>query len=216
MLIPVKADRDRWRSAGLINPRKEEMALNARQQLFVKEYLKDLNATAAAKRAGYSEKTAYSIGQENLNKPEIAEAVAVAFAARSERTEIDADWVLTRLAEEATADAADLYEENGTLKPIQDWPGVWRTGLVAGLDTVQEYETVDGKKERVGCVTKIKLSDRIKRIELIGKHIGVQAFSEKHQLEHGVSDAMKEILNGCKGTTRSLPSDVDEPEVETK
>lgn len=155
--------------------------LTPKQERFVEEYLLDLNATQAAIRAGYSEKTAHAIGQENLRKPAIAAAVADAQAKRSERTKIDADWVLTRLSEEATADVADLYEENGTMKPIQEWPMIWRTGLMAGIDTTSEYETVDGKKERVGSVTKLKISDRIKRIELIGKHVNVQAFSEKHE-----------------------------------
>ena len=49
--------------------------LTEKQARFVAEYLVDLNATEAAKRAGYSEKTAYSIGFENLRKPEIQEAV---------------------------------------------------------------------------------------------------------------------------------------------
>lgn len=47
------------------------MALTAKQQKFINEYLLDLNATQAAIRAGYSEKTAYSIGNENLSKPYI-------------------------------------------------------------------------------------------------------------------------------------------------
>lgn len=47
------------------------MGLTAKQQKFINEYMLDLNATQAAIRAGYSEKTAYSIGNENLNKPEI-------------------------------------------------------------------------------------------------------------------------------------------------
>ena len=46
-----------------------------KQELFIQEYLTDLNATRAAKRAGYSEKTAYSIGQENLTKPEIQQVI---------------------------------------------------------------------------------------------------------------------------------------------
>ena len=46
-----------------------------KQSIFVQEYLKDLNATQAAIRAGYSAHTAYSIGQENLNKPEIKQAI---------------------------------------------------------------------------------------------------------------------------------------------
>jgi phage terminase small subunit len=65
-----------------------------KQEAFVAEYLKDLNATQAAIRAGYSGKTAYSIGEENLKKPEIAAAVQEAMDKRAERTEITQDYVL--------------------------------------------------------------------------------------------------------------------------
>ena len=156
--------------------------LNDKQRLFVAEFLKDLNATQAALRAGYSEKTAYSQGQRLLKHAEIAAALSEAAAARAERTQIDADWVLKRLADEADADIADLYDEAGALKPVKDWPEIWRKGLVAGVEVAEEFETVDGKKERVGVVRKVKLSDRIKRIELIGKHVSVQAF--KDTVEH--------------------------------
>ena len=87
------------------------------------------------------------------------------------------DWVLMRLAAEATADLADLYE-NGGLKPITDWPLIWRQGLVSGLDVDETF--LGG--EKLGQVTKVKLSDRIKRIELIGKHINVQAFAERKEI----------------------------------
>lgn len=153
--------------------------LTPKQTAFVEEYLKDLNATQAAIRAGYSEKTAYSIGQENLKKPEIAEAIVNAQAGRSERTKIDADWLLTRLAEEADADIADLYDEaTGALKPVHKWPKIFRQGLVAGMDVNQL--SVDGQS--VGEVVKIKLADRNAKLKMIGDHIGVQAF--KSQLEH--------------------------------
>ena len=75
------------------------MSLTPKQVRFVAEYLIDLNATQAAIRAGYSEKTAYSIGQENLKKPEVAEAVIAAQAERSERTEVTQDYVLTSIME---------------------------------------------------------------------------------------------------------------------
>lgn len=68
--------------------------MTPKQQRFVEEYLIDLNATQAAIRAGYSASTAYSIGDENLRKPEIASAVERAMAERSERTAITADYVL--------------------------------------------------------------------------------------------------------------------------
>ena len=158
--------------------------LTPKQARFVEEYLVDLNATQAAIRAGYAESGASVEGARLLANAKVAEHVAAAFADRSKRTKIDADWVLKRLADEAEADVADLYDDDGRLKPVKDWPPIWRKGLVAGIDVVEEYETVDGVKERVGFVKKLKLSDRIRRIELIGKHVGVQAFREKVSLEN--------------------------------
>ena len=152
--------------------------LTAKQQAFVEEYLIDLNATQAAIRAGYSETTARKIGQENLTKPDIAKAIGEAKAKRSERTQINADWLLNRLAEEAEADIADLYSESGALKPVHLWPKIWRQGLVAGVDVEQQYAFVDGDKVPDGVITKIKLSDRVKRLELIGKHVAIGAFKD--------------------------------------
>ena len=152
--------------------------LSPKQQRFIAEYLIDLNATQAAIRAGYSEHTAEQQGYQLLQKTSVREAIAAKQQARSERTKIDADWVLTRLAGEATADMADLYREDGSFKPIADWPLVWRQGLVSGLDVDETF--ADGSK--MGQVTKVKLSDRIKRIELIGKHVNVQAFAERKEL----------------------------------
>ena len=156
--------------------------LTAKQQLFCHEYLIDLNATQAAIRAGYSKKTAGSIGEENLKKPEIAEVIAKCKEERSKRTEIDSDWLLKRLADEADADVADLYNDAGGLKPVHEWPEIWRKGLVAGLDTHQEYIYDQGERIPDGFIMKIKLSDRIRRLELIGKHVDVQAFPTK--VEH--------------------------------
>lgn len=78
------------------------MALTAKQQLFITEYLVDFNATQAAIRAGYSEKTAFSIGAENLTKPLIQQAIVEAREARSERVEWTADEILRDLKEIAT------------------------------------------------------------------------------------------------------------------
>ena len=70
-----------------------------KQKRFITEFLVDLNATQAAIRAGYSRRTAYSIGQENLKKPEIRQAIDTAMKEREARTEITADYVLTNLRE---------------------------------------------------------------------------------------------------------------------
>ena len=71
--------------------------LTPKQMRFVDEYLIDLNATAAAKRAGYSEKTANEIGTQNLVKLSIQEAIAERQKDRQERTEITQDWVVKNL-----------------------------------------------------------------------------------------------------------------------
>lgn len=151
------------------------MTLTAKQARFVEEYLVDLNATQAAVRAGYSEKTARQVGSENLTKPVIQSAISAAQSERSERTKINSDWVLLRLAQEANADIADLYDDDGALRPVREWPEIWRTGLVTAVDV--EEMTSDG--DAIGRVRKVKLSDRIKRIELIGRHVNVQAFRDQ-------------------------------------
>lgn len=153
--------------------------LDAREARFVAEYLIDLDPKQAALRAGYSATTAASKAYQWVSngkvKPHVFEAVQAAQAKRAQRTEIDADWVLHRLADEATADLADILDDAGAIKPVKDWPLIWRQGLVAGLDVHEEV--VEGVK--IGQTVKVKLSDRIKRIELIGKHVNVQAFREQ-------------------------------------
>lgn len=75
------------------------MKITTKQELFVKEYLVDFNATAAALRAGYSEKTAGVIGYENLKKPQIAKLIEEAAKERVEKAEIDADFILMGIKE---------------------------------------------------------------------------------------------------------------------
>lgn len=96
-------------------PQQEEVGaamarLNQRQRTFVREYLVDLNGTQAAIRAGYSEKTAGSIAEENLKKPEIAAAVREEQDARLKRLEIDGDDVVRRWHQVFYADANELSQ----------------------------------------------------------------------------------------------------------
>ena len=175
--------------------------LTPKQQLFVQEYLKDLNAAAAARRAGYAEANAVKYAHQLMQLEHVQQAITAAFAARSERTKIDADWVLNRLAEEAEADLADILGDDGAVKPVKDWPKIWRKGLVAGLD-VEEIRNRDGEIE--GHVRKIKLSDRIKRIELIGKHVNVQAFREKIDLSNPDGSLAPKVIDAASLSTEAL------------
>ena len=135
---------------------KLDQKLTPKQARFVEEYLKDLNATQAAKRAGYSAKTSGWIGQQLLAKTHIAKCIADRVQARSDRTQVDLDGVLVRLAAMVDADMADLYGPEGELLPAQKWPDVWRKGLVSGLDVVEEKRG----DEVVAVVRKVRLAER--------------------------------------------------------
>ncbi len=91
--------------------------LTAKQEMFCKEYLIDLNATQAAIRAGYSEKTAKVTGSENLTKPDIAEKIQTLFDTRAEKVELNSEWVLRNLEKVANrcmqAEPVMVRGENG-------------------------------------------------------------------------------------------------------
>jgi len=157
------------------------MALTAKQRRFVEEYLVDLNATQAAIRAGYSKKTAGQIGDENLKKPQIAAAIHAAQADRAKRVEIDADYVLHRLVEIDQMDVLDIMTESMSLKPVSEWPKIWRQYL-SGFDLAEMFEGSGDEREMVGILKKIKWPDKVKNLELLGRHVGVQAFKER--VEH--------------------------------
>ena len=82
---------------------KDEQGLTPKQALFVKEYIKDFNATRAAKAAGYSEKTAYSMGQENLTKPVIKDAVAKYTEKQTKKVDITVENILQSLVDTRAA-----------------------------------------------------------------------------------------------------------------
>ncbi len=95
-----------------------EKKLTPKQELFVNEYLKDLNATQAAIRAGYSEKTAGVIATENLQKPNIRAAIDKAMESRIERVQVEQDYVLRVIVEtiERCMQAAPVLDAQG--KPV--------------------------------------------------------------------------------------------------
>lgn len=107
------------------------MALTEKQKRFVAEYLVDLNATQAAIRAGYSQRTADRIGPELLGKTCVSDAIQKALRKRQQRTEITQDMILTELSKIGLAEAADNAD------------------------------------------SKLKVGNKIKALELLGKHLGL-------------------------------------------
>lgn len=89
--------------------------LTKKQELFVKEYLIDLNATQAAIRAGYSQKTAKQMGTENLAKPAIADAIQIAMNQRAKRIDVNADYVLAGITRviERCEQSEPVFDKDG-------------------------------------------------------------------------------------------------------
>jgi len=141
-------------------------AVKEKHERFAAEYVIDLNATQAAIRTGYSEKTAGQIGFELLKKPEIQEAISAAMKARSERTEITADRVLKEIARLAFLDIRKAFNADGSLKPIHELDDD-TAAAIAGLE-VSEIRGEDGVST---VLKKIRLSDKRASLELAGRHL---------------------------------------------
>lgn len=155
------------------------MALTDKQEMFCREYLIDLNATQAAIRAGYSAKTANRTASENMSKPDIQSRITELKAQRNDLVGINATYVLNRLVEIDQMDVLDILTSSGELKPVSQWPKVWRTTL-SGLDVVE----MSAEGNASALLKKIKWPDKVKNLELLGKHIDVMAFKEQATHEH--------------------------------
>lgn len=151
--------------------------LSPKQQRFVDEYLIDLNATQAAIRAGYSAQTAAVIGSENLIKPNISNAIAQAQAARSRRTGINQDRVILELAKIALVNATDVIDMDAAT--VRGEANREDTAAIASVK-VKRIPTDDGEiVER-----EVKTYDKIKALELLGKHLGM--FADKLKIDGAV------------------------------
>jgi len=140
--------------------------LTPKQSRFVDEYLVDLNASKAALRAGYSEKTAYSIGHANLKKVEIEKAISERRENASERTKITLDQVVREAARLALFDPRKMFKADGTPRAIQDLDDD-TAACIAGLDVMNI-----GSGDEISQVLKYKLAPKGQAIDTLMKHLG--------------------------------------------
>lgn len=159
--------------------------LTLRQERFVSEYIVDLNATQAAIRAGYSRATAAQQGERLLRNVEIAEAVEQALKARSERTGITADRVLTELAKIGFSDIRKVVSWRGSLTREEDNPDGGDVLVIKEIVT-NHVKIIDSDQiddETAAAISevsqtkdgglKIKLHDKRAALVDIGKHLGM-------------------------------------------
>lgn len=183
--------------------------LNEQQELFCNEYLKDLNASRAARRAGYSEKTAGQIGWQFINRPEykaIQERVEELMEQRKADCKVDADYVLSKLKMISEAKIEDFVElvwkkEKGVKKQVIQWKTFDK------LSEEQKGAIQSIKQTKAGI--EIKLYDKSWSLDMISKHIGLY---EKDN-EQKKSEAVQVYLPDNQRNDSSAPV-VDAPNVE--
>lgn len=144
------------------------MAFTAKQSVFIKEYLVDMNATQAAIRAGYSKKTAGSIAEKLLRKADIQQAVKAEMDARSKATDLSIERVLLEYKRLALFDIRKLYNEDGSMKAIHDIDEDTASALTS-IESDDLYD-MDGKK--IGNVRKLRAADKRAALCDVMRHLG--------------------------------------------
>jgi phage terminase small subunit len=162
-----------------MSKRKPGQTLTDRQRTFCEEYLVDLNAAQAAIRAGYSAKTARVIANETLAKPAVAAYLQQLLAERSQRTQVTADRVITEVARLGFSDVRKLFDPlSGQLLAPSEWPD----DVAAAVSSIEVEELMGGTgpdRTQIGWTKKVKLWDKPKSLEMLGRHL--KLWVERHE-----------------------------------
>ncbi|GAA0567533.1 terminase small subunit [Halomonas salifodinae] len=186
---------------------KGAVELTARQACFRDEYLIDMNATKAALRAGFAKSTAEKkaplwVGKSRESCPanmrHVWDAVNEAIQERSQRTQVAADDVINQLVRMGFADIRQLFTPGGQLRSVHDLPD----DLAAAIQSIKVVtKTIPGQGDdeaEIEYVHEVKLVDKVKPIELIGKHL--KMFVDR--VEHDVSDRMADQIVAARKRAR--------------
>lgn len=168
--------------------------LNDKQHRFIEEYLIDLNATQAAIRAGYSEKTSRSIAQRLLTNVDIQNAISEAKKSRSKRTQITQDRVLQEFAKIGFSDIRNLFTEGGNLRPLSELDA--ETAAAISSVEVVTKNLGDGEVE---YVHKIKMWDKVGSLTQMGRHLGMFVDKTEVRTVKKIEEMTDEELKGLLG-----------------
>ncbi|MGS3118809.1 terminase small subunit [Escherichia coli] len=162
--------------------------LTAMQEAYCQSYIKyPENQSQAAIDAGFSPNTAAVKASVMMRDERIQKRIAELMEERNKRLRVSADYVLLRLVEIDQMDVLDILNDDGSLKPISLWPKIWRTTL-SGFDL---SSTIINMNEDAieNILKKIKWPDKVKNLELIGKHVDVMAFKERLEVSGSITIA---------------------------
>lgn len=172
------------------------MKLTPRQALFVEEYLKDLNATAAYIRAGYRARgnSAEVSAAKLLRLPKVAEHVEKAKAERTARNRITQDDVLRELGRIAFFDIGKAFTPDGALKPLDEMDEDTRRAL-AGLEVV----SLTSEGEHIGTLKKVKIADKLGALGKLAQHLGM--LDPKLTIKGDAQNPLLMLIQQMKGSS---------------
>lgn len=151
--------------------------LTPKEQVFIREYLADGNATRAAVAAGYSAATASVQGSKLLRKAKVAQELANLREKLHSKLEISAERVLQGIAQLAFFDVRKFFAADGSLIPVADLDEAAAFAL-KGLDVSKLFHYFGkGQAEEKGTITKVRFADRTEALELLGRHF--KLFTDK-------------------------------------
>lgn len=169
---------------------KAPKGLNYQQRLFAAEYLKDRNGTQAAIRAGYSAKTAYSIAEQLLRKPEIQASIEAVVMKAEQKVGLSIERTLLEVARIAYFDPRKLLDSTGRPRPLQDLDDD-TAAAIAGMKVTDKFERDEDGEGTKSTITEYKLADKNAALDKAMKHFG--------QYKRDNEQAMNPLVDFLKG-----------------
>lgn len=169
--------------------------LTPKQERFVDEYLKDLNATQAAIRAGYAPKHAHTIASQLLSKTQVSEEISIRRKAMADNCGITRDRVIKEMARLAFFDARKFFDDDGNpihISKLDDDAAA----AINGLDV----SAVGNAEMGIGQVLKYKIPDKNKALENLAKILG---YMDREKAKE--QDSISSLVNAMTSFSNKLP-----------
>ena len=178
--------------------------LTVKQQLFVAEYLIDLNATQAASRAGYSSRTARMAGPRLMKNDAVRAAIDVAIEERKKRVLVTADEVIREMVLIGMADMADFVEidEGGAIRayPLTSL-AEGKSRIISSVKEKRTIRTIKGTESNpdgdqiLDSTYEFKLHDKVKSLELLARHLGLLHDRQEIDIKQPIQITIKKFCS---------------------
>lgn len=159
-----------------------ELNLTPKQERFCREYIIDLNGRQAAIRAGYSENSAAEIASENLIKPNIATRIQELNIDRQNATGITANRVIEELARIAFSDIRNVLTVDNALADVKQLDDDI-SSAIASIKVTEDKSM----GEVIGETKEVKLWDKLRALDALGKHFGIYEKDNKQSKQENVT-----------------------------